>query len=225
MNKLYIRAVRSTVLGTIVMATLIFLPAGTLNYWQGWVFLALFFVASNAIGVYLAIYNPVLLERRMSVGPTAEKETSQKIITSFALLGFMALLVFPTLDYRFRWSPVPPYVSFAGDFLVALGFLLTFIVILQNNYAASTIQVAEGQKVVSTGLYAYVRHPMYAGVLPMLLGMPLALGSWYGVFGLVLIIPAIIWRLLDEENFLHKNLPGYTEYTNKVKYRLVPFVY
>jgi len=207
------------------MAALLFLPAGTLNYWQGWVFFALFFVASNAIGVYLAIYNPVLLERRMSVGPTAEKETSQKIITLFALFGFIALWVFPALDYRFGWSPVPPYVSVVGDVLVALGFLLTFIVILQNNYAASTIQVAEGQKVVSTGLYAHVRHPMYAGVLPMLVGIPLALGSWWGVFGLVIIVPTIIWRLLDEEKFLHKNLPGYTEYANRVKDRLIPFVY
>src|SRR5262250_3211494 len=105
MNKLYIRAFRSTFLGAIVMAALIFLPAGILNYWQGWVFFALFFVASSAIGIYLAIYNPVLLERRMSVGPTAEKETSQKLITLFALFGFTALLVFPALDYRFGWSP------------------------------------------------------------------------------------------------------------------------
>ena len=225
MNKLYNRAVRSTILGAIVMAALIFLPAGTLNYWQGWVFFALYFVASSATGIYLAIYNPVLLERRMSVGPTAEKETSQKLITLFAFLGFIALLVFPALDYRFKWSPVPPYVSVAGDVLVALGFLLTFIVILQNDYAASTIQVVEGQKVVSTGLYAYVRHPMYAGVLPMLVGIPLALGSWWGLFGLVLIVPGLIWRLIDEEKFLHKNLPGYNEYANKVKYRLIPFVY
>jgi len=225
MNKLYIRAIRSTFLGAIVMAALIFLPAGTLNYWQGWVFFALFFVASSAIGIYLALYNPVLLERRMNVGPTAEKETSQKIITLFAFLGFIALLVFPALDYRFKWSPVPPDVSVAGDVLVALGFLLTFIVILQNDYAASTIQVAEGQKVVSTGLYAYVRHPMYAGVLPMLVGIPLALGSWWGLFGLVLIVPGLIWRLIDEEKFLHKNLPGYTDYVNKVKYRLIPFLY
>src|SRR5499433_1486408 len=225
MSKLYIRAIRSTFLGAIVMAALIFLPAGTLNYWQGWVFFALFFVASSAIGIYLALYNPVLLERRMNVGPTAEKETSQKIITLFAFLGFIALLVFPALDYRFKWSPVPPYVSVAGDALVAVGFLLTFIVILQNEYAASTIQVVEGQKVVSTGLYAYVRHPMYAGVLPMLVGIPLALGSWWSLFGLVLVVPAIIWRLLDEERFLHKNLPGYTEYANKVKCRLIPFVY
>jgi protein-S-isoprenylcysteine O-methyltransferase Ste14 len=207
------------------MATLIFLPAGTLNYWQGWAFFGLFFVASSSIGIYLAIYDPVLLERRMSVGPTAEKETSQKLITSFAFFGFIALWVFPALDYRFKWSPIPAYVSIAGDVLVALGFVLTFIVILQNDYAASTVQVTEGQKVVSTGLYAYVRHPMYTGVLPMLVGIPLALGSWWGLFGLLLIVPALIWRLIDEENFLHKNLPGYTEYTKKVKYRLIPYIY
>ncbi|HEY1232265.1 MAG TPA: isoprenylcysteine carboxylmethyltransferase family protein [Candidatus Binatia bacterium] len=207
------------------MAALIFLPAGTLDYWQGWVFFAFFFVGSSAIGLYLAIDNPVLLERRMKVGPTAEKEPSQKIIILFALLGFITLLVFPALDHRFGWSPVPPYGSVAGDALVALGFILTFGVIRQNNYAASTIQVVEGQKVVSTGLYAYVRHPMYAGVLPMIVGMPLALGSWWSLFGLVLVVPAIIWRLLDEEKFLHKNLRGYTEYTKKVRYRLIPFIW
>src|SRR5262250_3682405 len=134
MSKLYIRAIRSTFLGAIVMAALIFLPSGTLNYWQGWVFFAFFFVGSSAIGIYLAIYNPVLLERRMNVGPAAEKETSQKIITLFALLGFIALLVFPAFDHRFGWSPVPPYVSVAGDILMLLGFLLTFVVILENSY-------------------------------------------------------------------------------------------
>jgi protein-S-isoprenylcysteine O-methyltransferase Ste14 len=207
------------------MAALIFLPAGTINYWQGWVFFAFFFVCSSSIGLYLAIYNPVLLERRMRVGPTAEKETSQKIIIFFALLGFIALLVFPALDHRFVWSPVTPYMSLTGDALVALGFILTFVVILENSYAASTIQVVEGQRVISTGLYAYVRHPMYAGVLPMLVGIPLALGSWWGLFGLILIVPVLIWRLLDEERFLRQNLPGYAEYANKVKTRLIPFVY
>jgi len=225
MSKLYISAIRSTFLGAIIMAALIFLPAGILNYWQGWVFFAFFFVGSSAIGLYLAIYNPVLLERRMNVGPTAEKETSQKVIILFALLGFITLLVLPALDHRFGWSPVPPYVSVAGDALVALGFILTFIVIFQNEYAASTIQVVEGQTVVSTGLYAHIRHPMYAGVLPMLVGMPLALGSWWSLFGLVLAVPAIIWRLVDEEKFLLKNLPGYTEYTQKVRYRLIPFIW
>src|SRR5215831_5243757 len=121
MNKLYIRGIRSTFLGTVVMAALIFLPAGTINYWQGWVFFAFFFVGSSAIGLYLALHNPVLLERRMNVGPTAEKETSQKIIILFALFGFITLLIFPALDHRFGWSPVPLYVSVIGDLLVALG--------------------------------------------------------------------------------------------------------
>jgi protein-S-isoprenylcysteine O-methyltransferase Ste14 len=112
-----------------------------------------------------------------------------------------------------------------GDLLVALGFLLVYFVIRENSYAASTIQVAEGQTVISTGPYAVVRHPMYAGVLPLLIGTPLALGSWWGLFVLVLSMPALIWRLLDEERFLHKHLPGYTGYTRKVRYRLVPFVW
>ena len=161
----------------------------------------------------------------MNVGPTAEKEPTQKIIMVFALLGFIALLVVPAFDRRFMWSPVSPYVSVIGDLLVALGFWLVYFVIRENSYAASTIQVAEGQTVISTGPYAVVRHPMYAGVLPLLIGTPLALGSWWGFFTLILFMPALIWRLLDEERFLHKNLPGYTEYTRKVRYRLVPFVW
>lgn len=225
MNDLYFRAVRSSVFGFLVMAALLFVPAGTLDCWQAFVFLAVFMVSSAAITVYLAIRDPKLLERRMHAGPTAEKQTSQKIIMVFAVLGFIALLVVPALDRRFMWSPVPPYVSVTGDLLVALGFLLVYFVIRENSYAASTIQVAEGQTVVSTGPYAVVRHPMYGGVLPLLIGTPLGLGSWCGLSALVLFIPVLIWRLLDEERFLHRNLPGYTEYTRKVRYRLVPFVW
>src|SRR5262245_567844 len=124
----------------------------------------------------------------------------------FALLGFVALLVVPALDRRFMWSPVPPYVSLIGDFLVALGFLLVYFVIRENSYAASTIQVAGGQTVISTGPYAVVRHPMYAGTLPLLIGTPLALGSWSGLIALAWFMPALIWRLLDEERFLHEHL-------------------
>jgi protein-S-isoprenylcysteine O-methyltransferase Ste14 len=222
MENLYSRTIRASVLGVIAMAALLFIPAGTFNYWQAWAFMAVFGGSSSVVTVYLARHDPQLLERRLSAGPTAEKETTQKIIMSFAMLGFIALLVFPSLDYRFGWSPVPWYLSVIGDALVALGFLLTYFVIRENSYAASTIQVAEGQKVISTGPYAIVRHPMYAGVLPMLIGMPLALGSWWGLWGLIIIIPTLIWRLLDEERFLHRNLPGYTEYTQKVRYRLIP---
>jgi protein-S-isoprenylcysteine O-methyltransferase Ste14 len=225
MNNLYFRALRSSIFGVVLMAALLFVPAATFDYWQAYAFMGVFVVGSIAITVYLAIKDPKLLERRMNVGPTAEKEPSQKIIMVFVLLGFIALLVIPALDRRFMWSSVPPWVSVIGDILVALGFFLVYFVIRENSYAASTIQVAEGQTVISTGPYAVVRHPMYAGALPLLIGTPLALGSWCGLGALIFFIPALIWRLLDEERFLHRNLPGYTEYTRKVRYRLVPFVW
>src|SRR5262249_23065558 len=151
MNSLNTRTCLSTLLGAVVMAALLFIPAGTLEYWQAWVFLAVFAGASIAIGVYLAINDPQLLERRLHVRPTAEKEKSQKIIMSLALVGFIALLVLPAFAHRFGWSPVSPSVSVAGDILVALGFLVTFFVFKVNSYGASTIQIAEGQKVISTG--------------------------------------------------------------------------
>jgi len=225
MSSLNIRALRASLFGVIAMAALLFVPAGTLDYWQAWAFMAVFVGASVAITVYLARYDPKLLERRMNAGPTAEKEKTQKVIMLFATIGFIALLVFPALDHRFGWSSVPPYISLVGDALVALGFLFVFFVIRVNSYAASTIEIAEDQKVVSTGPYALVRHPMYAGVLPLLIGTPLALGSWRGLFALVLFMPALIWRLLDEEKYLRKNLTGYIEYCQKVRYRLIPYVW
>src|SRR5262245_33724785 len=136
MKTLVLRAVGSTLVGAATMTALIFVPAGTLDYWQAWVFLAIFMGASSGIGIYLAVRDPALLERRMKVGPTAERETAQKVITFYAMLGFVALLVFPALDHRFGWSRVPPPVSIAGDVLVALGFLLTFRVLRENSYAA-----------------------------------------------------------------------------------------
>jgi len=135
------------------------------------------------------------------------------------------MLVFPVLDHRFGWSSVPASVSVLGDALIALAFLFIFFVFKENSYGASTIQIAEGQTVVSTGPYALVRHPMYAGALVMLIGTPLALGSWWGLFAVLLILPVLIWRLLDEERFLRQNLAGYAEYQTKVKYRLLPFIW
>ena len=225
MNSLYRRAVLSTLLGTLVMAALLFVPAGTIDYWQAWIFMAVFEGASTAIGIYLAITDPQLLERRMHVGPTAETEPSQKIIMVLALVGFVALLVVSAFDHRLGWSSVSPSVSLAGDALIALGFLFTFFVFKVNSYGASTIQVVEDQKVISTGPYALVRHPMYAGALVMLVGVPPALGSWWGLSVLALLLPVLIWRLLEEEKFLAKNLPGYTEYQQQVHYRLIPYVW
>jgi protein-S-isoprenylcysteine O-methyltransferase Ste14 len=219
------RALRSSLVGIVALAALVFIPAGTLDYWQAWLFIAVFVFASGATTVYLAMRDPKLLERRMKVGPRAEKEPAQKIIMVFAMLGFIAMLVFPALDHRFGWSSVPASVSLLGDTLIALGFLFIFFVFRENSYGASTIQIAEGQTVISTGPYALVRHPMYAGALVMLVGIPLALGSWCGLLVLLLLLPVLIWRLLDEERFLRQNLPGYQEYQMKVKYRLLPFIW
>ena len=225
MQTLRVRAVRSSLIGTLILAALLFVPAGGLNYWQAWVFMAVFMGASCVVTVYLAIHDPDLLDRRMRAGPAAEKERAQKVIMFVAMMGFLALLVVPAFDHRFGWSRVPSYVSLLGDALIAISFLLVFYVLKANTYAASTVQVSEGQKVVSTGPYALVRHPMYAGSFPMLLGTPLALGSWWGLTGLIVFVPALIWRLVNEESFLRMNLPGYTEYADKVRYRLVPYVW
>ena len=225
MQTLYGRALRSSLFGTLLMAALLLLPAGTLNYWQAWVFMAVFAAASAAVTVYLAIHDPKLLERRMRAGPAAEKERSQRFIMFLAMMGFIGLLVVPAFDHRFGWSRVATYICLIGDGLIAIGFLCVFLVLKVNTYAASTIQVAEDQEVVSTGPYAFVRHPMYAGAFPIVAGTPLALGSWWGLSALIVFVPALIWRLVDEERFLRKNLPGYTEYIEKVRYRLVPHVW
>ena len=169
--------------------------------------------------------DPKLLERRVNAGPGAEKEKSQKIIQFLAAIAFIVVFVFSAIDHRFGGSAVPPYVAIAGDVLVVLGLVSIFFVFKENTFASGVIEVEAGQKVISTGPYALVRHPMYLGALVMLLGVPLALGSWWGLFTIIPIALVIVWRLLDEENFLAKNLSGYSEYRNKVRYRLVPFIW
>lgn len=225
MNKLIVSTLRTSLVGAIVLGALLFLPAGTLNYWQAWVFIGVFASSTSAIGIYLFINDPALLERRMQVGPAAEPRPSQKIIMSLTMLGVVAMLVVSALDYRFGWSSVPWYISLVGDALVALGLFVNLLVFRENSYGASNIRIMEGQTVISTGPYALVRHPMYAGVLITVIGVPLALGSWWGLAVLALIVPVLIWRILDEEKLLKEELPGYTEYAQKVRYRLVPHVW
>jgi len=209
----------------ISMTVLLFLPAWTFYYWQAWVFLAVFFVPVLAITLYLTRKDPKLLERRTTGGPISEKEKNQKIIQSLASIAFIAVVVFPAIDHRRAWSRVPPYGVAAGDFLVALGLLAIFLVFKENTFTSAIIEVAAEQKVITTGPYALVRHPMYSGALVMLSGIPLALGSWWGLLTVIPMTMVIIWRLLDEEKFLARNLSGYSEYMKKVKYRLVPFVW
>jgi protein-S-isoprenylcysteine O-methyltransferase Ste14 len=225
MNPLHKKAFRGLLFLFLAMAALLFVPAGTLDYWQAWTFLAVYFGWSLAITLYLMKEDPKLLERRMRGGPTAEKETAQKIIMIFTSLGFIGLLVLPALDHRFAWSRISPYATLAGDVLVAIGWLAIFFVFRENTFTSATIELAPDQKVISTGPYALVRHPMYSGALVMLAGMPIALGSWRGLLVIVVIAPALVWRLFDEEKFLARNLPGYVAYQNRVRYRLIPLVW
>jgi protein-S-isoprenylcysteine O-methyltransferase Ste14 len=207
------------------MGLVLFLTAGTVHYWQGWVYLAVFFGASLWITIYLMKKDPALLERRLKGGPAAEKEKPQKIIMLFTSIGFIALLVVPALDHRFGWSSVPWSTALVGDLLTALGFYLVFRVYRENPFTSATIEVADSQKVISTGPYAVVRHPMYASGLLWLPGTPLALGSYWGLLVLIAMLPFLIWRLLEEERFLVKNLPGYRAYCAKLRWRLIPGVF
>jgi protein-S-isoprenylcysteine O-methyltransferase Ste14 len=209
----------------LVMATLLFFPARTVGYWQAWVFLAVFGASALAITMYLMKNDPKLLERRVSAGPVAEKDLRQKIIQTAASTGFAAMLVVSALDHRFGWTPVPIYVCLAGEVLVAFGFLIVFLVYKENTFASATIELAPEQKVISTGPYKLVRHPMYMGASLLLVGIPLSLGSWWGLLLIALMMPALIWRLIAEEKFLAKNLTGYTQYQNTVRYRLMPFIW
>jgi protein-S-isoprenylcysteine O-methyltransferase Ste14 len=169
--------------------------------------------------------DPALLERRMRGGPAAEKRKAEKVIMFFGTLAFVALIAVPALDHRFGWSEVPLLVTILGDVLIAISWLIILIVFRENSFTSSTIEVAVDQKVVSTGPYAVVRHPMYAGAFLLMLGTPLALGSTPGLLALLFMTPFLIWRLFDEEGFLAKNLPGYTEYCGKVHRRLIPGIF
>jgi len=207
------------------MAALLFVPAGTVDYWQAWIFMAVFATSSTAITVYLAVTDPKLLERRMRAGPAAETEATQKIVISVIMAGFVGLLVLAGLDRRFGWSRVPDSLTIAGNGLIAFGFFLMLFVMRANPYSASTIQIADDQKVISTGPYAIVRHPMYAAAVPLLLGIPLALASWWAFVPFAMMTPAFAFRIRDEERFLSRNLPGYVDYMRRVRHRIVPGVW
>lgn len=225
MDPLYRQATVRGILGTLLFIALIFGPAGTFRYWQGWLFLAVFAAATTAFTIYLALYDKPLLERRLKAGPRYEKEWSQKIIISLILLSFFALIFLSALDHRHGWSTVPSSVTMLGNALIVASYLFIFWVIKVNSYAASNIRVEKDQKVIDTGPYAHVRHPMYAGAFWLIIAMPLALGAWWWT---LLVIPfslILAWRLLDEERILRRDLPGYIEYTRRVRHRLIPYVW
>ncbi len=220
-----VRATVQSVIALLVFGVLLFAPAGTLRYWQAWVFLAAFTILSLFSAVYLFRKNPAVVERRMHAGPQAETRAVQKVAAAGISLLFAGLLVFSALDHRFGWSPVPPVVWLIGQALVVIGLGTAILTVGQNNYAAANITVEESQTVISTGLYGIVRHPMYMGASIMFAGIPLALDSWWGLAVLVPVVIVFAVRIVDEEKLLNQELTGYSDYTRKVRYRLVPYLW
>ena len=220
-----LRTLRASIIGLVVIAVLVFVPAGTVAYWQGWHFIIVFALSTNLIGLYLARNDPALLQRRMKFGPQAETRPVQKALVGLAFVAFSALPVVSALDHRLGWSDVPDWVSVFGAFLVWLGLMIDLLVFRRNSFGASTVETMEGQTVISSGPYALVRHPMYVGALVMLVGVPLALGSYWGLLFVIVFVPVLALRILDEEAMLLRELDGYAEYTRSVRYRLVPGVW
>jgi protein-S-isoprenylcysteine O-methyltransferase Ste14 len=219
------RAWLSLAVLALIMGLLLFVCAGTVRYWQAWIYLSLFVGMSAVITLDLMRHDPALLARRMKGGPTAEPRPQQRFIMLGASLGFVGLLVVPALDFRFKWSAVPLGGVLIGDALFALGFGFIARVYRENTFTSATIQVAEGQRVIATGPYAIVRHPMYASAMLYLIGTPLALGSYCGLLAFAFMLPFLIWRLVDEERLLARDLQGYTDYQQRVRYRLLPFIW
>jgi protein-S-isoprenylcysteine O-methyltransferase Ste14 len=223
--KIALQTLASAIFGVAFFGLLLFLPAGTLNYWQAWVFITVFVVFTIVPSIYLAVTNPAALARRMKAGPMAESRTLQKVIMTGTILMILATTIVSALDHRFGWSSVPTAVVVLGNVMVGVGLGITQLVIIQNSYAAATVTVEAEQELVSTGLYGLVRHPMYVGVVIMMVGMPLALDSYWGLVTLIPGIAVLAGRILDEESMLERELAGYREYMDKVRYRLVPYVW
>jgi len=209
----------------VLIGVLLFVPAGTVDYWQAWVFLAVVALSAVIPSMYVQRTNPAAMQRRMRGGPAAEARAAQQLVMAGLYGSLVAMVVLSALDHRFGWSRVPAAVCLVGDVVAAVGLGMVMLVIVQNSYASSTVQVESGQTVVSRGLYGLVRHPMYTANVIMMVGIPLALGSYWG---LVFVIPGLLtlaWRIRDEETLLRGELDGYREYTRKVRYRLVPGVW
>src|SRR6516225_6343609 len=225
MNTLSQRAAARTAGFLLLLGGLTFVSAGTIHFWQGWLFWLSFSTSVTAITAYLLKHDPALVERRMRAGPRAESRPSQKIIQAINLVMFVGIVIVPGLDHRFGWSQVPAVLVVVANLLMlaALGFIL--FVVRENTFAASTITVERGQRVICTGPYAHVRHPMCAGALPLIFAIPIALGSWWGLLVAAISLPLIIARILDEERALAAELAGYDDYRRTVPYRLIPLVW
>ncbi|CCE02584.1 isoprenylcysteine carboxylmethyltransferase family protein [Bradyrhizobium sp. STM 3809] len=225
MDRLNAKTLASLVILLLAMGAVIFGVAGSLAYWQAWLFLLIYFFLSLCVSIDLMRRDRALLERRMRGGPFAEKEPVQRLIMTIISLWFIGLLSVPALDHRFDWSHMSVPAVLGGDVLVVAGFVGIWRVFRENTFSAATVDVVHDQIVISTGPYAIVRHPMYAAALVLLTGVPIALGSWWGLAMTIVILPILMWRLLHEEAVLAERLSGYAAYQGSVRWRLVPLVW
>ena len=220
--KLLVEALTKFACGLVLVGVLIFLPAGTLAYTYGWYFMALLFGPMLIAGFVMLAKSPEFLKKRLDA---KEKQAAQKGILAFSGLMFIAGFVVAGLDFRFDWSHMPTWVVISASVLFLLAYALYAEVMRENAYLSRTIQVEQGQKVVDTGLYGIVRHPMYAVTILLFLMIPLILGSWYALIAFAFYPAIIIVRLKNEEALLTRELAGYAEYKQKVKYRLLPYIW
>lgn len=205
-----------------LLLAMFFLPAGTFAYWEAWVYLTVLLIPMLLVLIYLLRNDPELLERRMRM---SEKESEQKLIIKISYLYYLVVFLLPGFDKRFGWSNVPVVVVIVADILVLVGYGMFFLALRENRYASRIIEVEQEQKVISSGPYAIVRHPMYVGVSLMYIFTPLALGSYWAAIPSLLIIPLLVARIRNEESVLGRELKGYKEYMQKTKYRLIPGIW
>ena len=221
-KKLFFEAISKFLLGVILIGLLIFLPANTLKYKNGWIFMVLLFIPMLIAGIFMMIKNPKLLASRLDA---KEKQKEQNIVIKLSGLMFIAGFILAGFDYRYNWSYIPPYFTYIFVIIFLLSYVMWAIVLKQNTYLSRTIKVETDQTVIDTGLYSIIRHPMYTATIFLFLSMPLILGSLISFFVFLLYPVLIIIRILNEEKYLTNNLQGYKEYKKKVKYRLIPFIW
>jgi protein-S-isoprenylcysteine O-methyltransferase Ste14 len=212
------------VIGLLLIGLVLFLSAGTIRYWQAWVYLAVGALTCTLLTFYV-MKDPILLENRAKGGLNAEQRPLQKIIVRCMGLLWIGEFLVPGLDRRFGWSNMPSWLSIGGDLLVVLSMWMVYRVLKENSFASATVEIGKEQKVITAGPYAIVRNPMYSSAMVYFVAMSLSLGSYWALIPSILMTLGFAWRLSDEEKFLSENLPGYTEYCDKVKYHLIPLVW
>lgn len=221
-KKLFFQAIIKFLLGVLLVGLLIFLPSGTINFTNGWIFMGILFIPMLIAGIIMMIKNPFLLKSRLDA---KEKQKEQGLLIKLSGLMFMAGFIVAGLDYRFNLLPLPPLVTYIATFIFLLSYIMWAEVLRENTYLSRTIKVVENQKVIDTGLYGIVRHPMYTATIFLFLSMPLVLGSIISFFIFLIYPILIVFRIINEEKLLEKELEGYIEYKKKVKYRLIPFIW